>query len=78
MYNVQSVDCGLILLFLSVNQLITFSAATWAPTKNVMSWKMMLVALLKVFVPTNVTPALRMLDRCDGWYEKLMVAPKIL
>jgi hypothetical protein len=39
---------------------------------------MMLVALCKVFIPANVTPALRMLDRRDGlatsvWSAVLLV-----
>jgi hypothetical protein len=54
MYGAQSVDCDSILVLLSADPPSTFSAAAWAPTENVGSWEVMLVALCKVFVPANV------------------------
>jgi hypothetical protein len=66
MYDVQTLDCGSILAFLSVDLLSTFFAVAWAPAENVGSWEIMLEALRKVFIPMNVTPALRMLDLRDG------------
>jgi hypothetical protein len=41
-----------------------FCAAAWAPAENDGSWEIMFAALRKAFVPANVTPALRTLDRC--------------
>jgi hypothetical protein len=66
MYGAQSVDCGSILAFLSGALPSTLSAVAWALAENVGSWDIMLAALCKVFVPANVTPALRTLDHRDG------------
>jgi hypothetical protein len=66
MCDAESVDCGSILALPYADPPSTFFAVAWVLTENVGSWEKMIVALLKVFVLANVTPALRMLDFRDG------------